>query len=78
MVSSSGITECNWLRNKADDQAEARMRHSVPVGSMPIGRAGIGSIKEREKHQLFKVEIWAEAEEECRTRTVARQAGSLA
>nr|XP_057943465.1 uncharacterized protein LOC131138512 [Doryrhamphus excisus] len=87
-VSSAGITVRTgrkWRAQEAVDQAEARLRHGVLVGSVAVGRAGLGShtrprydkAQGRERRQMVQGEIRAEVEEERRTRTVAmRQQGA--
>ncbi|XP_035688709.1 LOW QUALITY PROTEIN: uncharacterized protein LOC118424272 [Branchiostoma floridae] len=80
-VSSAGIhvrTGRKWKAQEAVDQAEARLRHSVLVGSVAVGRAGLGScpkprydkVSGKEKRQKIQDEIRAGEEEDRRCRMV--------
>ncbi|XP_051978700.1 carnitine O-palmitoyltransferase 1, liver isoform-like [Xyrauchen texanus] len=61
-----------WRTQEAVEQAEARLRHGVLVGSVAVGRAGLGShIRPRydkaqgsERRRLVQEEIRAEVDEE--------------
>ncbi len=74
-VISAGIlvkTGRKWQAQGAVDRAEARLRHSTLVGTMAVGRSGLGSFPKpqydraqgKEKRQLIQDEIRAEVEEE--------------
>nr|XP_055028991.1 uncharacterized protein LOC129418090 [Misgurnus anguillicaudatus]XP_055035306.1 uncharacterized protein LOC129423146 [Misgurnus anguillicaudatus] len=87
-VATAGITVRTgrkWRAQEAVDQAEARLRHSVLVGSVAVGRAGLGShtrprydkAQGTERRQMVQREIRAEVEEERLSKTVAmRQQGA--
>ncbi|XP_073716891.1 uncharacterized protein [Misgurnus anguillicaudatus] len=87
-VATAGITVRTgrkWRVQEAVDQAEARLRHSVLVGSVAVGRAGLGShtrprydkAQGTERRQMVQREIRAEVEEERLSKTVAmRQQGA--
>ncbi|KAI8506911.1 hypothetical protein Bbelb_153500 [Branchiostoma belcheri] len=80
-VSSAGITVRTgrkWKAQEAVDKAESRLRHSVLVGTLAVGRAGLGSCPKpqydkasgRERRQLVQDEIRAEEEEARHCRMV--------
>ncbi|KAI8479507.1 hypothetical protein Bbelb_373930 [Branchiostoma belcheri] len=80
-VSSAGITVRTgrkWKAQEAVDKAESRLRHSVLVGTLAVGRAGLGSCPKpqydkasgRERRQLVQDEIRAEEEEACHCRVI--------
>ncbi|XP_038131552.1 uncharacterized protein LOC119776958 [Cyprinodon tularosa] len=87
-VSSASITVRTgrkWRAQQAVNQAEARLRHSVIVGSVAVGRAGLGSLTKlrydqargQVRRQMIQGEICAEVEEERQSRMVAmRQQGA--
>ncbi|RXN24140.1 reverse transcriptase [Labeo rohita] len=87
-VSSAGIevrTGRKWRAQEAVQLAEARLRHGVLVGSVAVGRAGLGCHKTprydraqgRVRQQMIQGEVRAEVEEERRSKTVAmRQQGA--
>ena len=74
-VASAGIivkTGRKWQAQEAVSRAEARLRHKTLVGTVAMGRAGLGSFPKprydrargKEKRQLVQDEIRAEVEEE--------------
>ncbi|KAL0159871.1 hypothetical protein M9458_043596, partial [Cirrhinus mrigala] len=64
-----------WRAQEAVQLAEARLRHGVLVGSVAVGRAGLGCHKTL--RQMIQGEVRAEVEEERRSKTVAmRQQGA--
>ncbi|XP_063050368.1 uncharacterized protein LOC134445223 [Engraulis encrasicolus] len=87
-VSSAGVevrTGRKWKAQEAVQQAEARLQHSVLVGSVAVGRAGLGchktlrydKVQGRDRRQMVQGEVRAEVEEERRSKTVAmRQQGA--
>ncbi|XP_024141063.1 uncharacterized protein LOC112154399 [Oryzias melastigma] len=81
-VSSAGIrvkTGRKWKAQEAVNRAEARLQHSVLVGNIAVGRAGLGRFvkpsynkaRGRERRQMVQDEIRAEVEEERRIKMVA-------
>lgn len=73
-VSQAGIevrTGRKWRALEAVDQAESRLRHRALVGSMAVGRAGLGSIptsdyskaRGKETRDLVQKEVRAGVEE---------------
>ncbi len=73
-VSSAGVevrTGRKWRAQDAVERAEARLRHSILVGTVATGRAGLGSNPKpsyskasvKEKQKLFQEEVHAEVEE---------------
>ncbi|XP_076860736.1 uncharacterized protein LOC143513938 [Brachyhypopomus gauderio] len=87
-VSSAGITVRTgrkWKAQEAVEQAEARLRHGILVGTVAVGRAGLGSFTRpcygkaqgKERRQMIQSEIRAGVEEERRSRMVGmRQQGA--
>ncbi|XP_072560565.1 uncharacterized protein [Paramormyrops kingsleyae] len=87
-VSSAGIevrTGRKWRAQEAVQLAEARLQHGVLVGSVAVGRAGLGCHKTprydkaqgRDRRQMIQDEVRAEVEEERRSKTAAmRQQGA--
>ena len=87
-VSSAGIevrTGRKWKAQDAVEQAEARLRHSVLVGAVASGRAGLGSnprpqynkAQGKERRQLIQEEVRAGVEESRSSRMVEmRQQGA--
>ncbi|XP_049337547.1 uncharacterized protein LOC125802987 [Astyanax mexicanus] len=87
-VSSAGITVRTgrkWKAQEAVEQAEARLRHGILIGSVAVGRTGLGSYARprydkaqgKERRQMVQAEIRAGVEEERRSRAVTmRQQGA--
>ncbi|KAK0145691.1 hypothetical protein N1851_015413 [Merluccius polli] len=80
-VSSAGIevrTGRKWRAQDAVDQAEARLRHSVLMGAVASGRAGLGSntrpqynkARGKERRQMIQEEVRAGVEETRSSRMV--------
>ncbi|KAI4887728.1 hypothetical protein NFI96_005940 [Prochilodus magdalenae] len=87
-VAAAGIevrTGRKWRAQEAVDQAEARLRHSVLVGTVAVGRAGLGNkprplynqVQGKERLHLVQDEVRAEAEEAHTSQMVGmRQQGA--
>ena len=83
-VAAAGIevrTGRKWRAQEAVDQAEARLRHSVLVGTVAVGRAGLGNkprplynqVQGKERLQLVQDEDRSEAEEARTSQMVGMQ-----
>ena len=81
-VSSAGIvvkTGRKWSAKEAVQRAEARLQHSVIVGNVAVGRAGLGlyhrpqyeKASGKEKRKMVQDEIRKEEEEYRKTKAVA-------
>ena len=82
MVSTANIsvrTGRKWRAQEAVDRAETRLNHSVIVGNVATGRAGLGSFPKqsfdkatpREKRRMVLEEVRSEEEEHRRSKMVA-------
>lgn len=88
-VSTEGVvarTERKCRAQEAVEQAVARLQHSILVGSVAVGRAGLGSrigphydrVQGRERQQLIQAGICAEIEEGfCNIAVALQQQGTL-
>ncbi|XP_023810165.1 uncharacterized protein LOC105353972 [Oryzias latipes] len=87
-VSAAGIevrTGRKWKAGKAVEEAESRLRQKALVGTVAIGRAGLGYLPKtvvsqahgKERHRLLQEEVRAGVEEERASRlTGLRQQGA--